>query len=240
MTLLGSTKLALAGLALLLVVGLACSSGDAADDSAPAASAGEGDAPASGADGGEYALTQQFGLSITVTSTKFNETRRIPRKYSCTQEDVSPPITWGDVPEGTVSLALLVDSDQHPGSLWTHWVLWGIPADARGLPEEIPNAHEAPAVGPGAAQGTNDEGKVGWSGPCPGTLKLSFQPGHGGGPIKAANSYFFRLYALDTDLDLGPETTKWDFLRAIDGHVLAGGELVGEQVSSKQDNTSYP
>ena len=242
MTLLDSTKLALVGLALVLVVVAACSSGDGgSDDSAPAAAAGKGEtAPAAGADDGEYALTQQFDLSIAVTSTKFNETRRIPRKYSCTQDDVSPPITWGDVPDGTVSLALMVDSDQHPGSLWAHWVLWGIPADARALPEEIPNAHEAPAVGPDAAQGTNDEGKIGWSGPCPGTLKLSFQPGHGGGPIKAANSYYFRLYALDTDLDLGPETTKWDFLRAIDGHVLAGGELVGEQVSSKQDNTSYP
>ena len=241
MALLDSTKVALVGLALLLVVAAACSSGDGGSDSgAPAAAAGDtGAAPETGGDG-EYALTQQFELSITVTSPQFNETRRIPRKYSCTQDDVSPPIAWGDVPSGTVSLALMVDSDQHPGSLWGHWVLWGIPADARALPEEIPNTHEAPAVGPNAAQGTNDEGKLGWSGPCPGTLKLSFQPGHGGGPIKAANSYFFRLYALDTDLDLGPETTKWGFLRAIDGHVLAGGELVGEQVSSKQDKTSYP
>ena len=153
---------------------------------------------------------------------------------------MSPPITWGDVPDGTVSLALMVDSDQHPGSLWGHWVLWGIPPDARGLPEAVPNGPDAPDVGPKAAQGTNEDKKLGWSGPCPGVLKLSFQPGHGGGPIKAANSYYFRFYALDTDLDLGPETTKWDFLRAIDGHILAGGELVGEQVSSKQDRTSYP
>ena len=241
MTLLDSTRLALVGLALLLVA-VACSSGDdaASEDGAPAAAAGEGEAAPAAGSGGEYALAQQFNLSITVTSTQFNETRRIPRKYSCTNEDVSPPITWGGVPDGTVSLALMVDSDQHPGSLWGHWVLWGIPADARALPEEVPNTHEAPAVSPNARQGTNDEGKVGWSGPCPGTLKLSFQPGHGGGPIKAANSYFFRLYALDTDLDLGPETTKWGFLRAIDGHILAGGELVGEQVSSKQDKTSYP
>ena len=241
MTLLHSTRLALVGLALLLLVAVACSSGDGGSDSgAPAAAAGDTEAaPETGGDG-EYALTQRFDLSITVTSTQFNETRRIPRKYSCTQDDVSPPITWGDVPPGTVSLALMVDSDQHPGSLWGHWVLWGIPADARGLPEEIPNTHDAPAIGPKAAQGTNDDGKIGWSGPCPGVLKLSYQPGHGGGPIKAANGYFFRLYALDTDLDLGPETTKWDFLRAIDGHILAGGELLGEQVSTKQDKTSYP
>ena len=242
MALLNSTKPVLVGLALLLFVAAAgCSSDDGGSETgAAAAAAGDTEAaPEAGAEG-EYALTQQLELSITVTSTKFNETRRIPRKYSCTEEDVSPPITWGDVPDGTVSLALMVDSDQRPGALWGHWVLWGIPPDARGLPEEIPNAHDAPAVGPKAAQGTNDDNKVGWSGPCPGTLKLSFQPGHGGGPIKAANSYYFRLYALDVDLDLGPEATKWDFLRAIDGHVIAAGELVGEQVSSKQDNTSYP
>ena len=243
MAMLNSTKPVLVGLALLLfVAAAACSSGDngGTETGAPAAAAGDTEAaPAAGSETG-YELAQQFELSITVTSTKFNETRRIPRKYSCTEEDVSPPITWGDVPDGTVSLALMVDSDQHPGSLWGHWVLWGIPADARGLPEEIPNGHDAPAIGPKAAQGTNDDNKIGWSGPCPGTLKLSFQPGHGGGPIKAANSYYFRLYALDVDLDLGAEATKWDFLRAIDGHVLAGGELLGEQVSSKQDNTSYP
>ena len=139
MALLGSTKVALVGLALLLVVAVACSSGDdGADDSAPAAAAGVGDAaPAAGSDGGEYALSQRFELTIAVASTQFNETRRIPRKYSCTAEDVSPPITWGDVPNGTVSLALLMESNQHPGPLWVHWLLWGIPPDARELPEGI-------------------------------------------------------------------------------------------------------
>ena len=140
MALLNSTKPVLVGLALLLVVAAACSSGDGGSETgAAAAAAGDTEAaPEPGAEG-EYALTQQLELSITVTSTKFNETRRIPRKYSCTEEDVSPPITWGDVPDGTVSLALMVDSDQRPGALWGHWVLWGIPPDARGLPEEIPN-----------------------------------------------------------------------------------------------------
>ena len=94
MTLLDSTKPVLVGLALLLVAAAACSSGGGSDDGAPAASAGEDDAaPAADSGGGEYALAQQFDLGITVTSTKFNETRRIPRKYSCTEEDVSPPIT---------------------------------------------------------------------------------------------------------------------------------------------------
>ena len=138
MTLLNPTKPVLGGLALLLAVAAACSSGDDGSEvDAPAAAAGDTEAaPEAGAEG-EYALTQQFELSIAVASTKFNETRRIPRKYSCTAEDVSPPITWGDVPGGTVSLALLMESNQHPGPLWVHWLLWGIPPDARELPEGI-------------------------------------------------------------------------------------------------------
>ena len=147
---LDSTKLALVGLALVLAASTACSGGDGGSDGgAPAAAAGDaGEAPAAGADDGEYALTQQFDLTIAVTSTKFNETRRIPRKYSCTAEDVSPPITWGDVPNGTVSLALLMESNQHPGPLWVHWLLWGIPPDARELPEGIAPAGNAPGHRP--------------------------------------------------------------------------------------------
>ena len=92
----------------------ACSSDDGG--AAPAAETGGG----SDATVEEYALTQQVDLTIAVTSTQFNETRRIPRKYSCTHEGVSVPITWGDVPDGTVSLAMLVESNQAPGALWVH------------------------------------------------------------------------------------------------------------------------
>lgn len=240
MNLLGSTKPALVGLALLIFAAAACSTGDGGSKSgAPAAAADDVEAaPETGAETG-YELAQQFELSIFVTSTKFNETRRIPRKYSCTGEDVSPPITWGDVPNGTVSLALLMESNQHPGPLWVHWLLWGIPPDARELPEGIAPAGNAPAIGPNAAQGTNDEKAVGWSGPCPPTLVLNSVHGDGGGPRRAASQYFFRLYALDIDLDLEPGVTEDDFLRAIDGHILAGGELVGEHVSNKHDFRHY-
>ena len=229
----GSTKPALVVLALLLFAAAACSSDDGGSKAGAAEAAAE-----AGADR-EYALAQRFELSIIVASTKFNETRRIPRKYSCTEEDVSPPITWGDAPDGTVSLALLVESNQHPGPLWVHWLLWGIPPDARELPEDIARAGDAPAVGPSAAQGTNNEKVVGWSGPCPPTLVLNYIPGHGGGPRRAASQYFFRLYALDIDLELEPGATEDDFLRAIDGHILAGGELVGEHVSNKHDFSQY-
>ena len=148
----------LAATALLAVMAVACLSDDGG---VPAAQDG------AGAVTEEYVLAQQFDLSIPVTSTKFNEERRIPRKYSCTQEDVSVPITWGEIPEGTVSMALLVESNQAPGPMWAHWLLWGIPPDARGLPEAIPNTPEVPSIGPNTGQGTNNDNVVGWSGPCP-------------------------------------------------------------------------
>ena len=203
---------------LLVALTAGCSS-----DGATGAAAGE--------DGveDEFVLEQQFPLSIAVTSTKFNETRRIPRQYSCTREDISPPISWGEAPAGTVSLALVVDSNQHAGPPWVHWVLWGIPANVRALPEAVPNTPLAPSVGPNAAQGTNTEENIGWTGPCPTPVLLSREH-----QASAVAQYTFKLFALDTELTLGSETTKNDLLEAIDGHVLAGGELVGEHVSNVQ------
>ena len=232
----GPNGLALAATVLVAALALGCSSGgdDATTDAATSADAGSAAGAQAAADAEvvvEYALAQQFELSIAVTSSKFNEDRRIPRQYSCTEEDVSVPITWGEVPEGTVSLALIVDSDQFPGARWVHWVLWGIAPDARGLPEAVPNAAEAPSIGPAARQGTNGDEKVGWSGPCPSPVLL-YQGA--GGPRDAVKRYSFNLYALDTDVVLGPEATKEDLLRAIDGHILAGGELVGEHVAKER------
>ncbi len=229
-----SIKVALVSTALAGALALGCSSGDGGDAPAPAdngAGGAEAGADPDAAAVKEYVLAQQFELSIAVTSSKFNEDRRIPRQYSCTEENASVPITWGDVPGGTVSLALVVDSDQFPGARWVHWVLWGIPPDARGLPEAVPNTAEAPSVGPAARQGTNSDEKVGWSGPCPPPVLL-YQGA--GGPRDAVKRYSFNLYALDTDVALGPEATKEDLLRAIDGHILAGGELVGEHVASER------
>ena len=228
-----SIEIVLAATALLATLALACSSGDdgvaapeaTGDNGAAAGAAVEAEADAAPVE--EYKLAQQFDLGIAVTSSKFNEERRIPRKYSCTEEDVSVPITWGEVPEGTVSIALVVDSDQFPGALWAHWVLWGIPPDARGLPEAVPNAAEAPSIGPAARQGTNSDEKVGWSGPCPPALSLHW--GDSKAQQRAVKRYTFRLYALDTEIDLGPEATKDDLLRALDGHILSGGELVAKE-----------
>ena len=230
-----SIKVVLVATTLTATLALGCSSGDegVTDAAAPAGDGAAGAQAVADPDAAatvEYALAQQFDLSIAVTSSQFSEERRIPRKYSCTEENVSVPITWGEVPEGTVSLALVVDSDQLPGAKWVHWVLWGIPPDARGIPEAVPNIAEAPSVGPAARQGTNSDEKVGWSGPCPPPVLL-YQSAGGRDAVKR---YSFNLYALDTDVELGPEATKEDLLRAIDGHILAGGELMGEHVSKER------
>ena len=237
-----SIKVVFVATALVGALALGCSSGDDATEAeAPAdtaAASAEADAGAVAAAVEEYALVQQFDLSISVTSSKFNIERRIPRKYSCTEEDVSVPITWSEVPEGTVSLALVVDSDQFPGPPWAHWVLWGILPDARGLPEAVPNTAEAPSIGPKARQGTNSDEKVGWSGPCPPPVLLLGAKSVSG-PRDAVKQYPFKLYALDTDIELGPEATKEDLLRAIDGHILAGGELMGEHVHRPDRRINY-
>jgi phosphatidylethanolamine-binding protein (PEBP) family uncharacterized protein len=125
-----------------------------------------------------------------------------------------------------------MESDQVPGPLWTHWLLWGIPPDARGLSEAVPNTPVVPSIGPNAVQGTNSDDKVGWSGPCKEALRLaktSSSLEQRIGRARLTSDYFFRVYALDADLTLGSDATKGDFLRAIDGHILAGGELVGQQ-----------
>ena len=222
-----------AAMAFLAMLAVGCSS--SGDEGGQAGAASE--AGTEGGAGDVYKLAQQFDMSIEVSSTKFNETRRIPRQYSCDREDISAPIDWSGVPEGAVSLALLVDSNQAareevPDLLWTHWVLWNIPPDASGVPENVPKTAEAPSVGPNTGQGTNDHQNIGWSGPCRPSLGIGWTQ-YQNLPQRqttAVGKYYFRLYALDTELQLGSDATKNDLLRAIDGHVLAGGELVGEFV----------
>jgi hypothetical protein len=115
-----SIKAVLVGIAVLDVTAFACSSGDdgQADAPASASTAAVAEDEAAGGSADEYTLAQQFDLSIEVTSSEFDEKRRIPRKYRCTEEDISPAITWSGAPEEAVSIALLVDSDKYPESRW--------------------------------------------------------------------------------------------------------------------------
>ena len=181
---------------------------------------------------GEYLVAQTYRLDMTVSSTEFDHRRRIPREYSCSEDDISAPITWSAAPEGTVSIAVVMESDQNPGAPWSHLVMWNIPADAAGLPADIARTHEAAAVGPAARQGTNDDGNVGWNGPCPPEVRHVWS---GGGALEnPVKKYTFRVFALDSEISLGVEATKDDLLKAIDGHVIAAGELNGKYAQRRK------
>ena len=149
-------------------------------------------------------------MAITVTSTAFEEGGRIPRQYTGDGADVSPPLAWTGVPEGTKSIALICDDPDAPVGTWVHWVLYSLPADTTGLPEGVPADRE---LEDGARQGTNDFRNIGYGGPAP--------------PRGPAHRYFFKLYALDTELELAPGATKSQLLKAMEGHILAQGQLMG-------------
>jgi Raf kinase inhibitor-like YbhB/YbcL family protein len=150
---------------------------------------------------------------MKLSSRAFSEQGEIPSLYTCQGKDVSPPLGWSGLPEGTKSLALIVDDPDAPDPAapkrtWVHWVLYNIPPTATGLDE----AMTAARLPPGTREGTNDWNRTGYGGPCP--------------PI-GRHRYFFKLYALDTVLpDLGP-ARKAEVEKAMEGHVLAKTELVG-------------
>lgn len=149
--------------------------------------------------------------NLKVESPAFAEGERIPAKYTCEGDDVSPALSWTGVPEGTKEFALTADDPDAPGKTWVHWVLYGLPPGATELPEGVPATE---SLSDGARNGKNDFSKVGYGGPCP-------PPGHG------VHRYFFKLYALDSAVDLGPGATKNKLIEAIEGHALAKSELTG-------------
>lgn len=154
--------------------------------------------------------------------SSFDNGARIDKRHSGEGEDLSPSLSWSDAPAGTKSFALICDdpdapSPKRPGPTpWVHWVIYNIPGSLRQLPQGIPRIAEPPQVA-GAKQGKNswDSDNTGYRGPMP-------PPGSG------VHRYFFKLYALDTVLDLEPsKATKDAVVRAMQGHVLAEGQLVG-------------
>lgn len=145
---------------------------------------------------------------IQVSSPAFNPGSPIPKKYAYPPEgeNVSPPISWSGLPKGTREIALICDDPDAPrAEPWVHWVVYRIPPDRRGFEEGSTG---------GAVEGRNDFGKTGWGGPL---------PPRGSGP----HHYHFKVYALDQAVDLKPGATKSELLKAIRGHVLGQGELVG-------------
>jgi Raf kinase inhibitor-like YbhB/YbcL family protein len=149
-------------------------------------------------------------MALTVRSTAIEPGGSIPRQYTCDGRDLSPPLRWDNVPEGTRSFALICEDPDAPSGIWVHWVIYGIPGKTRQLPEGVaPDAR----LSDGSLQGKNDFGRLGYGGPCP--------------PRGKPHRYFFRLYALEGSLSLEPGLSRNALLARIQGHVLAEAELYG-------------
>lgn len=149
-------------------------------------------------------------MALSITSTAFREGDKIPDKYTCQGQDVSPPLAWSEPPGGTRSFALIMDDPDAPGGTFTHWVIFNIPSNSRGLSEAVPAEDQ---LSDGTVQGRNDFARIGYGGPCP--------------PPGRAHRYKFTLYALDQSLELKAGASKKQVLDAIRGHALAQGELTG-------------
>jgi Raf kinase inhibitor-like YbhB/YbcL family protein len=148
-------------------------------------------------------------MSIELKSSAFTHQGTIPAQYACTGGDSSPALTWSEPPAGTQSFALIMDDPDAPAGTWVHWVLFNIPASARGLAEGIPAGETLPD---GSMQGRNSGRNLGYNGPC---------------PPSGTHRYFFKLYALDEMLGLSAGADKGELLKAMEGHTLGQGELIG-------------
>jgi len=155
--------------------------------------------------------TPEADMSLELKSDAFVNGQSIPAKYSCIGKNISPALTWNDPPAGTQSFALIVDDPDAPVGTWVHWVLFNIPADERNLPEDLPVTGKN--VDPNAIYfGKNSSGNTRYDGPC---------------PPSGTHRYYFKLYALDSLVNLLPGATKDELLKAMQGHILAQGELMG-------------
>ena len=134
----------------------------------------------------------------------------IPSKYTCDGQDISPPLQWDGIPEETKSIALIADDPDAPMGTWVHWVLYNLPAECRQLEEAMPADEVLPN---GAKQGTTDFGRAGYGGPC---------------PPSGTHRYFFKIYALDAQIEPVKAATKEQLLKAMEVHILAEGQLMGK------------
>lgn len=149
---------------------------------------------------------------MTIASNSFSSDGAIPAKHTCDDENSSPGLTIAGTPEGAQSLALLVEDVDAPLGRFIHWVLFNLPPDTTTIPADVPISLTIDALG-GARQGINGFQKVGFKGPCP--------------PRKQTHRYFFRVFALDCVIDPGDRPTRDDVWKAMQGHIVGRGELVG-------------
>jgi len=142
--------------------------------------------------------------ALQITSPAFQNNDFIPRQYTCDGEDISPPLVIENVPKETQSIALICDDPDASIGTWVHWVVWNIDPTTKEIAEN--------AVPQGAVEGMNDFRRHSYGGPC---------------PPSGTHRYFFKIYALDTMLDISPNSQKSALEKAMKGHVLAEGQLIG-------------
>jgi Raf kinase inhibitor-like YbhB/YbcL family protein len=153
-------------------------------------------------------VMEEAVMSLSISSDVFEEGKPIPMEYSCDGRGISPALTWSGAPAGTQSFAMIMDDPDAPMGTFVHWVIYNIPPSTTGMPAEVPFGAVLPD---GSIQGPGTPGSRGYIPPCP--------PG-------GTHRYFFKLYALNTVLDI-KDANKEQLLKAMDGHILAQGELMG-------------
>ncbi len=149
-------------------------------------------------------------MRFKLTSSAFASGGAIPREYTCDGPDQSPELRWNESPAGTMTFALVMNDPDAPVGDWVHWVVWNMPSDEGGMTKGFSRTAELPN---GTRQGHNDFRKIGYNGPCP--------------PPGKAHRYFFRVYAVDTKLDLPAGATRAELDSALKGHALAEAEYMG-------------
>lgn len=156
-------------------------------------------------------MAQEKGEKLMeIKSPAFENNSIIPSKYTCDGEDISPPLSWSDIPEGTKSLALISDDPDAPAGTWVHWVIYNIPPSVTSLPEGVPTDKK---LSNGTLQGITDFKRIGYGGPC---------------PPSGTHRYFFKLYALNKKVPLDAGATKKQVLDAIKDSVIAECQVVGK------------
>ena len=197
--------------------------------------------------------------TVELSSSVFSRIRRIPLRHACTEmkdivrpttdptvkksENFSPPLSWTGLPEGTKSVALIVDGTDNvvdpkapDEPLAVHWLIWNIPPTVTELAEAVATTTKLVELGQDVTQGINADGFPGYTGPCP-PLQAAYSiggQGYYGQKARPVDQFYFRIYALDVELDLGPDATREDLLGAMEGHVIATGELKGEFIQKPQ------
>jgi len=147
---------------------------------------------------------------LDISSDAFKNGTEIPPLYTCKEQNISPKLTWGSSPPNTKSFALIMNDPDAPGGTFCHWIIYNIPLNKRELPSGIPTNS---GLSDGSKQGINDFRRFGYGGPCP--------------PPGKPHRYFFHLYALNTDLAIAGPVDRNGILKAMEGHIVAKGELMG-------------